>query len=151
MNYQVRKKKKNFFRFWLSSDGTVISFARPRFQTPEALFQPNLCGIESAGVPSIVWESIKNCDIDLRKDLASNIVLSGGTTCYKNFAERLTKEVKELVPNSMRVRVSDPAERKYTVWIGGSILASLSTFSNIMVTKEEYEEVGGKIIHQKCY
>jgi actin-related protein len=132
-------------------DGTIIEFARPRFQTPEALFQPNICGVESAGVHSIVWDSIKNCDIDLRKDLSLNIVLSGGTTCYKNFAERLTKEVTELVPNSMKVKVSDPAERKYTVWIGGSVLASLSTFTGLMVSKEEYEEIGPKVIHQKCY
>ena len=68
------------------------------------------------------------CDVDVRKDLHSNIVLSGGSTMYKGIAERLNKEVVALAPSSMNTKVIAPPERKFSVWIGGSILSSLSTF-----------------------
>ncbi len=68
------------------------------------------------------------CDVDVRKDLYGNIVMSGGTTMYSGIAERLNKEVVSLAPSSMKIKVIAPPERKYSVWIGGSILSSLSTF-----------------------
>lgn len=68
------------------------------------------------------------CDVDVRKDLYGNIVLSGGTTMFPGIAERLSKEVIKLAPSSMKIKVVAPPERKFSVWIGGSILSSLSTF-----------------------
>lgn len=68
------------------------------------------------------------CDVDVRKDLYGNIVLSGGSTMYNGIAERLNKEVVALAPSTMKIKVIAPPERKYSAWIGGSILSSLSTF-----------------------
>jgi actin len=68
------------------------------------------------------------CDVDVRKDLYANMVMSGGTTMFSGIAERLNKEVVALAPSSMKIKVIAPPERKYSVWIGGSILSSLSTF-----------------------
>ena len=44
-----------------------------------------------------------------------------------------------------------PPERKYSVWIGGSILASLSTFQQMWISKQEYDESGPSIVHRKCF
>lgn len=68
------------------------------------------------------------CDVDVRKDLYGNIVLSGGTTMFSGISERLSKEIVNLAPSTMKIKVVAPPERKYSVWIGGSILSSLSTF-----------------------
>jgi len=68
------------------------------------------------------------CDVDIRKDLYGNIVLAGGTTMFKGLKDRLKKEVVALAPSTMVIDVKDPPERKYNVWMGGSILSSLSTF-----------------------
>lgn len=91
------------------------------------------------------------CDVDVRKDLYGNIVLSGGTTMYPGIAERLNKEVVALAPSSMKIKVVAPPERKFSVWIGGSILASLSTFQSMWITKAEYDESGPGIVHRKCF
>lgn len=91
------------------------------------------------------------CDIDIRKDLYTNIVLSGGTTMYPGIADRMHKEIANLAPNSMKVKIIAPPERKYSVWIGGSILASLSTFQNMWISKQEYDESGPSIVHRKCF
>ncbi|MBA0676709.1 hypothetical protein Goari_018174, partial [Gossypium aridum] len=72
--------------------------------------------------------SIMNCDVDIRKDLYGNIVLSGGTIMFPGIGDRMSKEITALSPSSMKIKVVAPPERKYSVWIGGSVLASLSTF-----------------------
>jgi len=132
-------------------DGNVITVGNERFRCPEVLFQPQFIGMESAGIHETCYNSIMKCDIDIRKDLYSNVVLSGGTTMYEGIAERLTKELTNLAPPSMKIKVVAPPERKYSVWIGGSILASLSTFQQMWISKEEYEESGPGIVHRKCF
>ena len=91
------------------------------------------------------------CDVDIRKDLYNNIVMSGGTTMYPGIPERLNKEVTQLAPSTMKIKVVAPPERKYSVWIGGSILASLSTFQQMWISKSEYDESGPSIVHRKCF
>ncbi len=88
------------------------------------------------------------CDLDIRKDLYGNIVLSGGTTMYPGIADRMQKEINALAPASVKVKIVAPPERKYSVWIGGSILASLSTFQQLWVSKSEYDESGPSIVHR---
>jgi hypothetical protein len=72
------------------------------------------------------------CDVDIRKDLYGNVVLSGGTTMSPGIGDRMSKEIAALAPASMKVKVVAPPERKYSVWIGGSILASLGTFQQVV-------------------
>jgi actin beta/gamma 1 len=132
-------------------DGNVIVIGNERFRCPEVLFQPSLIGKEFAGVHNTIYETIMKCDVDIRRDLYANTVLSGGTTMYPGIAERLTKEVTALAPATMKIKVVAPPERKYSVWIGGSILASLSTFQQMWISKAEYDESGPSIVHRKCF
>ena len=103
--------------------------------------QPPFLGIEANGVHEMCYNSSLKSDVDIRKDLYGNIVLSGGTSPYPGINTRLEKEMIQLAPPTMKIMVIAPPERKYSVWIGGSILASLSTFQNMWFTKEEYEEL----------
>jgi len=132
-------------------DGQVITVGSERFRCPEVLFKPNLIGREFSGVHQGTYDSIMKCDVDIRKDLYGNIVLSGGTTMFEGIAERMEKEIKALAPQSMKIKIVAPPERKYSVWIGGSILASLSTFQQMWITKQEYDESGPQIVHRKCF
>jgi len=132
-------------------DGQVITVGNERFRCPEALFQPSFLGRESAGVHEATYNSIMKCDIDIRKDLYGNIVMSGGTTMFPGIADRMQKEIVNLAPSTMKVKIIAPPERKYSVWIGGSILSSLSTFQQMWISKEEYDEAGPSIVHRKCF
>jgi actin-related protein len=131
-------------------DGQVITIGNERFRCPEVLFQPNFIGLEQEGIHKLTFSSIMKCDVDIRKDLYNNIVMSGGTTMFGGIAERMQKEVKALAPDSMTIKIIAPPERKYSVWIGGSILSSLSTFEEMWITKAEYDEAGPSIVHRKC-
>jgi actin-related protein len=131
-------------------DGQVITVGAERFRCPEVLFQPSFIGVESDGIHKLTFQSIMKCDVDIRKDLYNNIVMSGGTTMYDKIADRMQAEIKALAPDSMTIKIVAPPERKYSVWIGGSILSSLSTFADMWVTKEEYDEAGPSIVHRKC-
>ena len=141
-----------------------------RFRAPEILFNPQLIGDESPGLHELTSLAISKTDLDLRPILYQNIILSGGNTLLQNFGDRMLKELKELqqpqqedsktsiwnknvlndVYNTkMKVKIYAPPERKYSTWIGGSILAGLSTFKKMWVTSEEYHE-NPDIIHIKC-
>ncbi|XP_074644044.1 uncharacterized protein LOC141900886 [Tubulanus polymorphus] len=132
-------------------DGQVITIGNERFRCPETLFQPSFIGMESAGVHETTYNSIMKCDVDIRKDLYANTVLSGGTTMFPGIADRMQKEISALAPPTMKIKIIAPPERKYSVWIGGSILASLSTFQQMWISKQEYDESGPSIVHRKCF
>ncbi|VDO84099.1 unnamed protein product [Haemonchus placei] len=84
-------------------------------------------------------------------DLYANTVLSGGTSMFPGIADRMQKEIQHLAPSTMKIKIIAPPERKYSVWIGGSILASLSTFQQLWISKQEYDESGPSIVHRKCF
>lgn len=132
-------------------DGQVITIGNERFRAAEALFRPNDLGLEAVGIDQTTYNSIIKCDVDVRKELYGNIVMSGGTTLFPGIAERMQKEITALAPSSMKVKIIAPPERKYSVWIGGSILASLSTFQQMWISKQEYDESGPTIVHHKCF
>jgi len=132
-------------------DGQVITIGSERFRCPEALFQNSVLGKEANGIDETTYNSIMKCDVDVRKELYSNTVLSGGTTMYPGIADRMQKEMVARAPPAMKIRIVAPPERKYSVWIGGSILASLSTFQQMWISKQEYDESGSSIVHRKCF
>jgi len=132
-------------------DGQVITVGNERFRCPEVLFKPSLIGKESEGIHMTTYSSIMRCDVDIRKELYGNIVLCGGSTMFEGIAERMSKEMTALAPASMKIKIVAPPERKYSVWIGGSILSSLSTFQQMWISKQEYDESGPQIVHRKCF
>ncbi|ORY32524.1 actin family [Naematelia encephala] len=131
-------------------DGKVIQLGAERFLAPEILFNPELIGQEDPGVHQVIVDSINRTDLDLRKSLFSNIVLSGGSTLCTGFGDRLLNEVKKLALKDVKLKIYAPPERKYSTWIGGSILAGLSTFKKMWVSADEYKE-DPDIIHKKAF
>ncbi|CAG8725090.1 13316_t:CDS:2, partial [Funneliformis mosseae] len=131
-------------------DGNVDKLGSERFKAPEILFNPELIGLEYAGIHQVVFDSINRTDLDLRKILFANVVLSGGSTLYKDFGTRLLSEIRKLAVKDIKIKIFAPPERKYSTWIGGSILAALSTFKKMWVSAEEFQE-DRDIIHRKSF
>lgn len=138
----LANKHQEMEKQYILPDGNPITIGSERFLAPEALFNPPLIGKEALGLHDAVYESVQDCDIDLRKDLYQNIVLSGGSTMFPGLKERLHKELDELVPENVEIRIVAPPERRYSVWIGGSILSSLKSFQRLWLSKKEYQELG---------
>lgn len=132
-------------------DGQIITIGAERFRCSEVLFKPSLIGLEQDGLDKIIYNSIMKCDVDIHKDLYGNIVLSGGSTMFEGIDVRTQKEITNLAPPSMKIKVVAPPERRYSTWIGGSILASLSNFQQMWISKAEYDEAGPSIVHRKCF
>ncbi|KAM9987799.1 hypothetical protein ACTFIZ_003152 [Dictyostelium cf. discoideum] len=131
-------------------DGKVITIGNERFVCPEALFQPSFIGMDYPGIHEVTYNSIMKCDVDTHKYLYGNVVLSGGSTLFPGIADRMNKELTALAPPKMKINIIAPPETKCTGWIGGSILASLSDFQQMWISKEEYDESGPSIVHIKC-
>lgn len=132
--------------------GREVPLTDERWKCPEALFNPSLVGLESLGVAGLVWESISRCDIDVRKTLLSNVVLSGGSTMFPGFSERLTKELRGYAPTASQanIRVVQSKDQKYAVWSGAQVFASLRSMQEEQwMTIEDYDEYGVSFIHDK--
>ncbi|CAJ0539027.1 hypothetical protein HG530_007620 [Fusarium avenaceum] len=142
------KPNESKFAEYVLPDGFKLKVGAERFRAPEILFDPEIIGLEYPGVHQIVVDAINRTDLDLRKSLYSNIVLSGGSTLTKGFGDRLLTELQKLAVKDMRIKIFAPPERKYSTWIGGSILAGLSTFRKMWVSIDDWHE-NPDIIHTK--
>ena len=147
-------------------DGTEIKVKAQRYKAPEILFHPEMYRKEvvsfninsfskekPVGIGEKCCDSINKSDNDIRRDLYQCIVLSGGTSMFPGLPERLTKEIHNFAPESMKynVKVIAVPDRKYSVWNGGSILSSISTFKYMWITRDEYNEWGNSIVHRKSF
>merc|ERR1711924_386496 len=117
-------------------DGQVVTVHNQMIRCPELMFKPSLDGKEMMGLHELTRKTVNDCDLDVRKDLLGNVVMSGGTTMFPNMPERLQSELQDLVPEATKVKVIAPPERMISVWIGGSILSSLSTFARMWICRE---------------
>lgn len=131
-------------------DGNTCVVRSQRFRAAETLFQPSLIGKELPGIHELAFDSVMKCDVDLRRELFKNVCLLGGTTMIPGFPERLIKELVSRVPSTMKVKAIAPSQRMLVAWIGGSVLASLSVFETMLISKKEYEEAGASVVHRKC-
>merc|ERR1711957_331614 len=137
-------------RLWKmpSGDYAKIGSEIP-FRTAEVLFQPKLVSkLESRGVVDCVSQSIQSCDVDIRREVAAAVVVSGGGNNFVGFEARLAKDLPNKVPN-MKLSVHAPKERKYSSWIGGSIITCISHFKGAWIHKAEYLECGPSICQRK--
>ena len=145
----LRQQRQRGSKKYELPDGKIIQVGEQvRFGCTEPLFQPSLLEMDVPGLPQMVCQSIGESDPLFQQNLIGNVILSGGNTLFPGLADRL---IRELSPSDRKFRVVDRPERKYSVWIGGSILASLSRFDNISMAKEEFDEVGPSIVHRKCF
>ncbi|ELU11007.1 hypothetical protein CAPTEDRAFT_4184 [Capitella teleta] len=135
-------------------DGRMISLGSERLRCPEALFQPHLLGMECPGITEATFNSVMQSEIDLRKTFFNQVLLTGGSTLFPGIEERFKNDLEQFISIGTTIRNADvqvraPGDRKHTVWVGGSILATLNAFQKMWVTKQMYEEHGKAIMH-KC-
>lgn len=133
-------------------DGRNVQLSDERWKTPEALFNPSIVGLESLGIGGIVWESISRCEIDCRKTLLSNVVLSGGSTMFPGFADRLARELRGYAPTASQanIRIVQSKDQKTAVWSGAQVFATLRSMQEEQwMTFEDYDEYGANFIHDK--
>jgi len=130
-------------------------FGPERFAVGEQFFShsrelaatnPNL----PKSIPQLISESLRACDPDLRQVLMGNVVLTGGGSLFAGFSERLSNELGRNFPHVKIHAPGNSAERRYGGWLGGSILASLGTFHQLWISKEEWQEHGKAIVGQRC-
>lgn len=153
MNYeeQVAQSPESLEKVYQLPDGKLVKFHDQLFRCPEALFSPSLVNLSGPGIHQMCISSIMKCDSDLRNSFFANIILAGGSTSFPGLDKRLVKDMAKLVPANTPVQVIAPPERKLSVWMGGSILASLSAFQDMWITDAEFKEVGPNIVHQRCF
>ncbi|NXA52196.1 ARP3 protein, partial [Nothocercus julius] len=146
----------------ISKKEFTIDVGYERFLGPEIFFHPEFANPDfTQPISEVVDEVIQNCPIDVRRPLYKNIVLSGGSTMFRDFGRRLQRDLKRTVdarlklseelsggrlkPKPIDVQVITHHMQRYAVWFGGSMLASTPEFYQVCHTKKDYEEIGPSI------
>lgn len=120
-----------------------------RFFAPEILFQPNIHGIEIAGIHKSLYNSIMKCEVDIRRNLFSSIYLVGGTCSMPGMLERLYREIFKMTPPSINVKIISTDNIKIASWLGGSLIASIPAYENMWIPRKDYLEYGKAVIFRK--
>ena len=81
------------------------------------------------------------CPIDMRKLMAENIVVMGGTAMLQGFQHRLLAELKMLLEKSrykedlslttFKIH-QPPSQPNFTAWLGGQLFYVFVFFNNLM-------------------
>lgn len=136
--------------YTLPDKQVIIVPGTVRIMCPELLFKPELNGKTCKSIQDLTHSCVKESDIDVRKDLLKNVIMSGGSTMYEGMADRLKSELTTLSPAGSDIRIIASADRKFAVWKGASTLASLSSFGSSWMSAADYGEYGAANIHKKC-
>ncbi|XP_022794420.1 actin-100-like [Stylophora pistillata] len=149
------KTSDTLTRYYMLPDGQSVDISSEMITTAEPLFNPEtLLGADDTvasqfPIHKLVNNAFRRCSPELQSVMSRNVVLSGGTTLMRGLVPRLERELSKINP---KIRtVSAPDNRRYSAWIGGSILGSLSTIDSMYVTTDEYADYGGRIVNQKCF
>ena len=131
-------------------DGNELTVGADRFKVPEVLFSPMT---DSKGIHRLIYDSVQACDPDLRREMLHHMLFCGGGSTFPQLGQRLHNEVSRMVPSTFKVKLvsASPLEKRFNVFTGGSILASLGSFQQLWISKKEYDEIGAeKLVEQRC-
>ncbi|KAL4480379.1 hypothetical protein ABPG74_020895 [Tetrahymena malaccensis] len=139
-------------------DGSILEINNSqRYKPTEIIFNPSIIGDDSMSIPEMMIDTLHRCDVEFQEELYRNIVLCGGSSLFRGYLPRIEKELLNEVTNTINrkdINFVQNTHRRYSAWIGGSMLGSLSTFQNLAITKNEYEENPESkmsIIHKKTF
>lgn len=133
-------------------DGRTVTLGKELFQCPELLFHPpEIPGLSPMGLPAMAEQSLIKVPRELRSHVAQNVLLCGGSSLFTGLEGRFRAELLHSLPPEDHVVVMAQPNRNLSVWIGGSILASLHAFQSCWVLREQYEERGPQVVYRKCY
>ncbi|CEM39843.1 unnamed protein product [Vitrella brassicaformis CCMP3155] len=141
-------------------DGTEIETDPFQYRLPERLLRPELFSEQEEiygfpGLPRMLVDVLHCAPLETRKELLNAIVVTGGGSCFQGLPERMEKMMlhNDYMGPNLRFKViasPQPNERKFSTWIGGSILASLGSFQQLWISKHEWDEGRGATVERKC-
>ncbi|ELP87289.1 actin-2, putative [Entamoeba invadens IP1] len=129
-------------------DGKYLNVGEEVFQAPEALFQPRLIGSSSDSIPLLALKAINQVKESDRKEMYTNILLVGGNTLFQGFKERLQFELERLAPNET-IKITSAHHGINSAWLGLKVISSIETFSNLTITRDDYQENGDDAMKAK--
>ena len=135
-------------RFQLPDHRKMVTLDSALFKAPEGLFSPHLWGKDVPGLHEIVWKAIQACPIDQRRELSKKVYLSGASSLIPGLKERLQKELTSLSPTGVAVEVHANDTCHHAAYCGASVLASLGSFQNYLVSLDDWTVAGAEALRK---
>ena len=135
---------------YILPDGTKIELKDEKIWAPEILFNNRLNFSEYPTFHEMVFTSISKADINIKNKLYNTVVLSGGNTLFRGMEEKMKNNLAKLAPKHIEIKIRMNSDPQLSCWNGGNVITSLSSFKKMLVTINDWNEQGKKIIHSKC-
>jgi actin-related protein len=106
----------------------------------------------SLSLPQMIWKTVLQSDVDIRRELLSNIIPVGGGSLIDGLSQRLVNEMSLLAPAAVKVKVVNnmvAVEKHHAAWIGGSVLSICGSFQQLWISRQEYDEHGPRVYMKK--
>ncbi|CDH52255.1 arp6 actin-related protein 6 homolog [Lichtheimia corymbifera JMRC:FSU:9682] len=135
-----------------ASSEQILTMNNERFMIPELLMHPSDIGIQQAGIPEAITQSVNACDAELHGLLYANIILVGGNTNIPGYRERIMQDLRTMAPSTYELRIAQPENPVEYAWHGGQNFVALSSRSDLQrtfVSRKEYFEYGSEICRRK--
>ncbi|KAJ5080316.1 actin-7-related [Anaeramoeba ignava] len=142
---ELIKNTKSIIKQYELPDAKVINLTRTRFAVPEILFSPSMFGFSQVGLLPLIEQCVSKFPKSTQDELLKHIVVIGGSTMFPGFVDRFKKDLSKSSPNA---NVFADDFRKYSIWIGGSVISSLTSFSEKVIQSSQYDDQGPEVIHQ---
>lgn len=149
-----KSSDNNFIKEYILPDNTTFTIKDEEiYNISEGFLNPELLNKDISPIHTILNDSLESCDINIRKELAQNIVLGGGNSMINGLPENLKMNLEKNMHKKYQknIKINAQNERKYSSWIGSSVVCSIGTFQNMWISKNEYEEVGARVLHRKIF
>ncbi|OXB56603.1 hypothetical protein ASZ78_009818 [Callipepla squamata] len=148
---KMQQKPENLTCECILPDRRTVRAGDQLFQAPEALFTPAEVEMQGAVVVGMILQRAAECSTHMQTDVLRNVVLAGGSTPFQGFKERLLKALQAEVHSMTSTKIISPKNQVHSVWIGVSVLASLTWLRNMWVTREDYSEIGPTVLGRKFF
>ncbi|KAK1264416.1 Actin-related protein 5 [Acorus gramineus] len=129
----------------LTAEDFQIIVGIERFRCPEILFEPNMVGIDQAGLDEMAGISFRRLttnDEGLKDRISSSILITGGSCLFPGMDARLESGIRKVRPYLSPIRVVRASDPVLDAWRGASAFAAGALFGGQTFTKEDYYEKG---------
>ncbi|KAI5670650.1 hypothetical protein M9H77_11014 [Catharanthus roseus] len=135
----------------LTKEDFQIILGVERFRCPEILFNPNLIGIDQAGLDEMVGISIRRLptkERGLEERITESILMTGGSCLYPGMAERLESGIRMIRPSGTPIQIYKAYDPILDAWRGASVYATAMQFPQQTFSRMDYYEKGEDWLRQ---
>ncbi|KAK8950450.1 Actin-related protein 5 [Platanthera guangdongensis] len=122
-----------------------------RFRCPEILFQPNMIGVDQAGLDEMTGVSLRRLSTqytEAKNSMCNSILVLGGSSIFPGLESRLEAGIRKIRPYLSPLKVVRSMDPVLDSWRGAASYAAAMEFPTQIFSIQDYYEKGESGLRQ---